>query len=105
VGLAPYDTAPDSFTRYADPSKLRFYTAGGIPIVMTDVPPNASELAAAGGAELVPYTPEGIADGIARALDSPDDWQRRRESALTYAKRFDWENIVGRALATVGFGT
>jgi glycosyltransferase involved in cell wall biosynthesis len=105
VAVAPYDTAPDSLTRFADPSKLRFYTAGGIPIVMTDVPPNASELASAAGAELVPYTPEGIADGIARALDSPREWQDRRESALAYAKRFDWEHIVGRALATVGFAS
>ncbi len=67
------------------------------------MPPNAAELAAEGGAELVPYTPEGLADGIARALDSPDEWQRRREAALAYARRFDWEEIVGRALAVVGF--
>jgi glycosyltransferase involved in cell wall biosynthesis len=104
VAVAPYDTAPDSLVRFADPSKLHFYTGAGLPIVMTDVPPNASELAAAGGAELVPFTPEGIADGIARALDSPGDWQRRRQTALAYARRFDWEYIAGRALAAVGFG-
>jgi glycosyltransferase involved in cell wall biosynthesis len=104
VAAAPYDTAPDSFSRFADPGKLRVYTAGGLPVVLTDVPPNASELAADGGAELVPYTPEGIAAGIARALDSPDEWQKRREAALAYAKRFDWEHILGRALAAAGFG-
>ncbi len=54
VAVAPYDTAEDSFTRFADPSKVRAYMAGGLPVVMTDVPPNADELAAEGGAELVP---------------------------------------------------
>jgi glycosyltransferase involved in cell wall biosynthesis len=104
VGVAPYDTALDSFSRFADPGKLRVYTAAGLPVVMTDVPPNALELAATGGAEVVPYTPEGIAAGIARALDSPRQWQQRHEAALAYAKGFDWEHIIGRALATVGFG-
>ena len=105
VAVAPYDTAADSFTRFADPSKVRAYMAAGLPVVMTDVPPNAEELAAEGGAELVPYTSEGLADGIARALDSPDEWRRRRASALAYARRFDWEEIVSRALGVVGFRT
>jgi glycosyltransferase involved in cell wall biosynthesis len=104
VAVAPYDTAEDSFTRFADPSKVRAYMAGGLPVVMTDVPPNADELAAEGGAELVPYTAEGLADGIERALSSVEDWQRRREAALSYSSGFDWEVIVGRALESVGFG-
>jgi glycosyltransferase involved in cell wall biosynthesis len=103
IAVAPYDTAADSFTRFADPSKVRAYMAGGLPVVMTDVPPNADELAAEGGAELVPYTAEGLADGIARVLSSAEDWQRRRRAALTYAGGFDWELIVGRALESVGF--
>ena len=103
VAVAPYDTAEDSFTRFADPSKVRAYMAGGLPVVMTDVPPNADELAAEGGAELVPYTPEGIADGIELVLTSREEWRRRREAGLAYARRFDWEEIVGRALGATGF--
>lgn len=103
VAVAPYDTAEDSFTRFADPSKVRAYMAGGLPVVLTDVPPNADELAAEGGAELVPYTPEGIADGIEQILTSPEEWRRRREAGLAYARRFDWEEIVGRALGATGF--
>jgi glycosyltransferase involved in cell wall biosynthesis len=103
VAVAPYDTAEDSFTRFADPSKVRSYMAAGLPVVMTDVPPNAHELATEGGAELVPYTPEGLADGIERALSSPEDWRRRHDAALEYARRFDWEQILGRVLGRVGF--
>ena len=50
VAVAPYDTEVESFTRFADPSKLRSYTAAGLPIVLTDVPPNAGELEREAGA-------------------------------------------------------
>jgi glycosyltransferase involved in cell wall biosynthesis len=103
IAVAPYDIAEDSFTRFADSSKVRAYMAGGLPVVMTDVPPNADELAAEGGAELVPYTPEGLANGIDLVLSSPEEWKRRRDAALAYAKRFDWKEIVGRAMTAVGF--
>jgi glycosyltransferase involved in cell wall biosynthesis len=103
VAVAPYETADESFTRFADPSKVRAYMAAGLPVVMTDVPPNADELAAEGGAELVPYSAEGLADGIERALASSEGWRRRHEAARTYARRFDWETILGRVLGRVGF--
>jgi glycosyltransferase involved in cell wall biosynthesis len=105
VAVAPYDTTVHSFTRFADPSKVRAYMAGGVPVVLTDVPPNAAELAREGGAEIVPFTAEGIADGIERALSSPEEWVRRRRAALDYAARFDWEEIVERTLGFVGFAT
>ena len=103
VAVAPYDTEVESFTRFADPSKLRSYTAAGLPTVLTDVPPNAAELAAEAGAEVVPFSAEGIAGGIERALASGEMWQRRRKQALEYSKRFDWELIVPRVLEKVGF--
>jgi glycosyltransferase involved in cell wall biosynthesis len=103
VAVAPYDTEVESFTRYADPSKLRSYTAAGVPVVLTDVPPNAHELADKAGAAVVPYTAEGLADGIERALGPAEEWQRRRAAALEYSKGFDWSVIVPEALAKVGF--
>jgi glycosyltransferase involved in cell wall biosynthesis len=103
VAVAPYDTEVESFTRYADPSKLRSYTAAGVPVVLTDVPPNAPQLAAEAGAEVVPDTAEGLAGGIDRALGPPEEWQRRRAAALVYSKAFDWSVIVPEALDKVGF--
>ena len=103
VAVAPYDTEVESFTRFADPSKLRSYTAAGLPIVLTEVPPNAAELAAEAGAEVVPFSAEGIAGGIERALASGEKWQLRRKQALEYSKRFDWELIVPRVLEKIGF--
>ena len=71
--------------------------------MLTDVPPNAYELAEKAGAEVVPYTAEGLADGIERALGAAEEWERRRAAALEYSKGFDWSVIVPEALAKVGF--
>jgi glycosyltransferase involved in cell wall biosynthesis len=103
IAVAPYDTSIESFTRFADPSKIRAYTAAGLPVIMTDVPANAYEVAAEGGGEVVAFTPEAIADAIERLLASPEEWRRRRQAALRYAQRFDWERIVAEALGVLGF--
>ena len=50
IAAAPYEDDLGSFTRFADPGKLRAYLAAGLPIVMTGVPPNATELSAEAGA-------------------------------------------------------
>ena len=62
VAAAPYATDMESFTKYADPSKLRTYTGAGLPIVTTEVPPNAHELEREAGASVVTYEPRAIAD-------------------------------------------
>ncbi|MDX6414219.1 MAG: hypothetical protein QOH23_1629 [Gaiellaceae bacterium] len=99
VAVAPYAQTVATFTRYADPGKLKAYLAAGLPVVLTDVPPNARELESEAGAEVVADDPAALAAAIARALASPAAWQARRESALTYARRFDWNALLGNLLA------
>jgi glycosyltransferase involved in cell wall biosynthesis len=99
VAVAPYRESEDSFTRYADPGKLKAYLAAGLPIVMTDVPPNARELEAEAGAEVVADDTPSLANALSHALASADDWAARRERALTYARRFDW-NVLLEGLVT-----
>jgi glycosyltransferase involved in cell wall biosynthesis len=103
VAVAPYDSHIESFTRFADPSKLKSYVASGLPTVLTNVPPNARELADRGGAEVVPFEADAFADAIRRALDSPEEWRRRRAAALQFAQAFDWNVILSDALAVAGF--
>ena len=103
IGIAPYDTGMESFTQYADPAKLRGYTAAGLPVLVTSVPPNADELAHAAGAEIVPFRAEEIASAIDRLLVDPDEWRRRRAAALAYSAGFDWSRIVSEALAPIGY--
>lgn len=103
VALAPYADVADSFTRFADPGKLKSYLAAGLPIITTDVSPTARELAQRAGAEVVDYDAHAFADAIERALASPQQWQERRAAALRYATGFDWNTILARALEAAGF--
>lgn len=103
VALAPYSTRVESFTRFADPSKLKAYLGAGLPILVTDVPPNAGEIGRDGGGEVVADEPVAFADAIERLLADPGEWRRRRRDALAYAQRFDWTNIIEAALKAAGF--
>src|SRR5207248_6531205 len=94
VAVAPYKRSAATFTRYADPGKLKAYLAAGLPIVLTEVPPNARELASEAGADVVADDPAAVAAAISRALASPERWRVRRESALAYARRFDWNVLL-----------
>ena len=101
LAVAPY--RPDgTFTGYADPGKLKAYLAAGLPVVLTDVPPNASELAREGGAELVAFDAAAIADAVSGGLAEADEWRRRRASALAYARRFDWPALFDEAFTKLG---
>jgi glycosyltransferase involved in cell wall biosynthesis len=99
VAVAPYRKSEDTFTKFADPGKLKAYLAAGLPVVLTDVPPNARELETDAGAEIVADDPAALAAGLSRALASERDWAARRDGALAYARRFDW-NVLLDGLAT-----
>jgi glycosyltransferase involved in cell wall biosynthesis len=99
VAVAPYRQTAETFTRYADPGKLKAYLAAGLPIVLTDVPPNARELAVEAGAEVVADDAAAVRAAIERALASAEDWRARREAALAYARRFDWNVLLADLLA------
>jgi glycosyltransferase involved in cell wall biosynthesis len=102
LAVAPYDDEPSSFTRHADPGKLKAYLAAGLPIVLTDVPPNAHELADHAGAEIVRFDAHDLADAIERGLATPAAWQERREQALEHARAFDWPVLLDDLLARLG---
>ena len=104
LAVAPYSTRMESFTRFADPGKLKSYLAAGLPILLTDVPPNAHELAQHGGAEVVEDSPEALAAAIERLLADEGAWRQRRAAALEYVQQFDWNVIFPRALAAIGVG-
>jgi glycosyltransferase involved in cell wall biosynthesis len=71
--------------------------------VLTDVAPNAGELAAAGVAVLVEDDPAALANALETLLDDPDEWGRRRRAALELRVRYDWNAILERAVRGLGF--
>jgi glycosyltransferase involved in cell wall biosynthesis len=98
IAIAPYRPGEGTFTAYADPGKLKAYLAAGLPVLLTDVPPNAQALARDAGAELVDYDAKAIATAIANGLSSPERWRERRGAALTYVTQFDWEVLLADLL-------
>jgi glycosyltransferase involved in cell wall biosynthesis len=101
VAVAPYAGA-GTFTRFADPGKLKAYVAAGLPTLLTDVPPNARELAQEGGAQLVADDAGALAHALSHLLPSPEEWRRRRSAALAYARRFDWAVVLPDVLRELG---
>jgi glycosyltransferase involved in cell wall biosynthesis len=102
LAVAPYRPEEGTFTPYADPGKLKAYLAAGLPIVLTDVPPNADELVREAGAEIVAYDAAALADAIARGLAAPQVWLERRNAALAHAQRFDWAVLLPNVLEKLG---
>lgn len=98
VGVAPYAPDLDSFTRFADPGKLKDYLGAGLPILLTDVPPNAAELALHGGAEIVRHDAVAIADAIQKLFENEVEWKKRRLNALKYREQFDWKIMLNEKL-------
>jgi glycosyltransferase involved in cell wall biosynthesis len=98
IAAAPYRPGEGTFTAYADPGKLKAYLAAGLPVLLTDVPPNAQALARDAGAEIVAYDAQAFAAAIMNGLSSPERWQERRDAALAYVTRFDWEVLLADLL-------
>jgi glycosyltransferase involved in cell wall biosynthesis len=105
IGVAPYQHNATTFSRFADPGKLKAYLAAGLPILLTEVPPNADELVAVGGAEIAEPTGACFAERIDALLADTDEWRRRRARALDHRRQFDWADLFDRNLPTLGFDT
>jgi len=105
VALAPYETSGDSFSRYADPGKLKAYLGAGLPILLTDVPPNAGELAVHAGARVVPPDASAFADAVEGLIDNRALWETTHRASLLYGHRFDWATMFDRSLPRIGIET
>lgn len=102
IALAPYEMDETSFSRFADPGKLKAYLAAGLPILLTPVPPNAEELAVHAGASVLASDAEAFADEVVKLLDDPAEWERRHLAALTHSRQFDWGTMLRRSLPRLG---
>ena len=103
VAAAPYVKDETTFTQFADPGKLKAYLGASLPIVLTDVPPNAQELAGAGAAVVVKDSPKAVAEGLQSLLSDEKTWLKAHAAAVKLAREFDWNNILKKTLKELGF--
>jgi glycosyltransferase involved in cell wall biosynthesis len=104
VAVAPYDDDPTSFSRFADPGKLKAYFSAGLPVILTDVPPNAREIERAGAGWVVAPSAEEFADALAHATTDVVALSAAHRATLVYAQQFDWEKLLFDGLTKLGFG-
>jgi glycosyltransferase involved in cell wall biosynthesis len=98
LAVAPYVPDSTSFTRYADPGKLKVYLACGLPVVLTDVPEFAQAIAAAGAGSIVPYSADALAAAIIGYLMNPEALNQARIAAARLAEQFEWSRIFREGL-------
>jgi glycosyltransferase involved in cell wall biosynthesis len=98
VGVATYEDDPSSFTRWADPTKLKTYAAAGLPILVTEVAPRAQELVTAGAARLVSSQPSSIAGAALGLLEDNAAYGKASAAARDWASGFAWDRIFESAL-------
>ncbi len=94
VGLAAYVPQADNFTYYADPSKVKFYLACGLPVIVTDVPALAEEVETNKAGALVEYTTEGVINGLEKIFK---DYRAYKKAAIQMGAGFNKEIILRAA--------
>lgn len=98
IASAPYLRDPNSFSNFADPSKIKHYLQFGIPIVMTDVPPIANKLFEEGAAVKCLDSAESFSATVVSVLNDRNCWLGLRDSSGKLALEFSWEKILGNLL-------
>jgi glycosyltransferase involved in cell wall biosynthesis len=97
VGLAPYVPEAASFTRFADPGKIKTYLACGLPVILTDVPPAAIQIEQRGAGRIVRYEVSELADAVIAYLADPPRLAEARKAAASLGAESDWLRIFGNA--------
>ena len=97
VAIAPYyPSDANNFTFYSDPGKIKVYLGCGLPIVLTDVPPIAKDLARMGAGRLARYDAADFARTVAAVLNDAD-YPKIRENARTLGEQCAWPRIFTSA--------
>lgn len=85
LAIAMYDKKLDTFTYYADPTKLKDYLSAGLPILLTDLPYNAHEIEKNKCGLIIDYNAKVVASSVISLL-------RKSKTLQDYRK-----NEIGRA--------
>lgn len=91
-----------NFTYYADPTKLKDYLSGGLPIILTNISHNAKEIEKNKCGIVVDYDRKKISDAIIKLLSNNRLLEKYRLNAIVYAKKFTWDKIFDNAFLEYG---
>lgn len=101
LAVAMYDKEKDTFTYYADPTKLKDYLSASLPILLTDVPYNAKEIENHRCGKIISYDKNELSQAIIEFMKDENKLKEYRDNAINYAKQFDWNIIFKESLKRV----
>lgn len=93
IAVATYCSEISSYTKYADPTKIKDYLSAGLPIIMTNVSHNANELELRGCAVIVDENIQSIEMAVIELMRNEFKFINMRNSAVSFIKNYDW-NII-----------
>jgi glycosyltransferase involved in cell wall biosynthesis len=94
VGFAPYVADPDSFSNFADPSKVKNYIQASLPVFISNVTHNAQLIVDKGAGELIGTNPIEIAESTVALISNPDMWMRKALASESLAREYDWNELL-----------
>lgn len=97
LAVALYDPKIADFTYYADPGKIKNYLAASVPVLLTDVPKIAKEVAKRNAGYIVEYSEKSFSSIVLKLLKNPSILNTMRLNALSLGKEYDWNNIFKKA--------
>lgn len=94
VAIAPYIEKLDTWTKYADPGKVKTYLACGVPVLLTNVPWNAGQIEERNCGKIISENINTLVENIVYLFNKNTN-QIFRDNAINYAKGFDYGSIFG----------
>lgn len=86
-----------NFTYYTDPGKIKDYLGAGLPIILTDVPPNAQEIEKAGCGVIINDNKKEVAQAVIKIMENEKKLKQYKKNALKLAQKYDWPKIYSQA--------
>ena len=93
-----YDKKKDTFTYYADPTKLKDYLSAGLPVLLTEVPFNAHDLEKNNCGIIIRYDKQDISKAVITILKDQETLKIYRQNSVSYVSQFGWSKIFAEAL-------
>lgn len=101
VAVAAYTKDNNNFVQFTDAGKLKAYMGAGLPMIITDLPNNASELERAGVAVVIEQGVDALSTAIEGVFADRNTWLEAHRSSLIMARTFDWELLLSEALKNI----
>ena len=101
IAVAPYNKKEDIFTYYSDPGKAKYYLSLGIPLIITDLPLVAKDIAKEKCGLVIDYSEKELIGAVEKFFSNLKLTIDYRRNALKYAEKFSWDKLYKKALKDI----